>query len=70
MDIGYGILESFDGGKTWKVVPGNPGNGMISMICFEEKTNDIFINGYTGIIIYDSKSYKEYCEKNPCKSET
>lgn len=63
MDIGYGILESFDGGKTWKVVPGLPGNGMISMICFEEKTNDIFINGYTGIIIYDSKSYKEYCEK-------
>lgn len=67
MDIGYGILESFDGGKTWKIVPGLPGNGMISMICFEEKTNDIFINGYTGIVIYDSKAYKEYCEKSEKK---
>lgn len=60
MDIGYGIAESFDGGKTWTIVPGNPGNGMISMICFEERTNDIFVNSYCGLMIYDSGKFKEY----------
>lgn len=64
MDIGYGIAESFDYGKTWSIVPGNPGNGWITMICFEERTNDIFINSYCGLVIYDSKAYREYCEQN------
>lgn len=64
MDIGLGIIETFDGGKTWTVVPGNPGNGWITMICFEERTNDIFINSYCGIMIYDSKAFKNYIENN------
>ena len=64
MDIGHGLAESFDDGKTWTIVPGNPGNGLIEMICFEEKTNDIFVNSYCGLMIYDSGKFKEYYNVN------
>ena len=67
MQIGFGLIESYDAGKTWHIVPGIPGNGVFEMIAFEERTNDIFVNGWCGIIIYDADEFRNYYEKNNLK---
>lgn len=64
MQVGFGLLESYDAGKTWHIVPGLPGNGVFEMMAFEERTNDIFLNGWCGIIIYDADEFRKYYEEN------
>ncbi len=56
------VYETRDGGKTWHVVPGFFG-GYTQSVFFSKTTDEVFIGGHMGTMIYDYKAYWEYLDK-------
>ncbi len=65
IDYGLGLLESFDGGKTWHCLPGLPGIGKVYGIDFQKSTGYAYVGGYFGLYVYDYTKHLDYIEKNP-----
>ncbi|MBO5220745.1 MAG: hypothetical protein J6C26_00340 [Clostridia bacterium] len=61
LDKNPNLYESTDGGVTWHTVPGFV-NTYYSTIFFSKTTDEVFIGGHMGTIIYDYNEYWDYLE--------
>ena len=59
MNLDFKLAESYDNGETWHTVPGLWGTAMNNII-FSPYTNEAFITGHRGTIIYDYEKFNYY----------
>ncbi len=56
-----GLYETWDGGKTWEIVPGMPGTKIFTSLVFSPVSDEIFIGTCSnGTFIYEYENYKKY----------
>ena len=55
----FKLAESYDNGETWHVVPGLWGTALNNII-FSPNTNEAFITGHRGTLIYDYEKFNYY----------
>lgn len=55
-----GPYESYDGGETWHVIPGQPGHRDVWVVTFDPHRPRVFMGTSSGVQVYEYEKYKEW----------